>query len=349
MSLSSELKGCWTTVERPPRRVYIDAGANWANTLRLYRDELHKLSRFPVERSTSSQPWEIYAFEASPVIQPFVEDFVKHLNGLAPRPALLVPPIGSSRSHAQYSSMFNCTSTASYGVRKVVMFQCLFDRFERHILNHIRSAFSNESTAFFQSPRLIEKRLKEALEPNNDPAGRPRYTFIPAAIGSQNGWLDIKWSAMQQFFPLRTSWSTLRRARAAGMPLRAKVRSIDFVQWLCDSFQPSDHVVLKLDIEGGEHSILTRMLLSEPSLRSYELVDLFTGECHSQGRCKTWRRHYKNGTIPHKGMTAFRAFLFSKSVIPEWDNYSRPADQLVPIASSCPPAGSNLEWPCRTP
>ena len=84
MSLSSEPKGCWTTVERPPRRVYIDAGANWANTLRLYRDELHKLSRFPVKRSTSSQPWEIYAFEASPVIQPFVEDFVKHLNGLAP-------------------------------------------------------------------------------------------------------------------------------------------------------------------------------------------------------------------------------------------------------------------------
>ena len=109
MSLSSEPKGCWTTVERPPRRVYIDAGANWANTLRLYRDELDTLSQFPVARSTSSQPWEIYAFEASPVIQPFVEDFVKHLNGLAPRPALLVPPIGSSRSHAQYSRIFNCT------------------------------------------------------------------------------------------------------------------------------------------------------------------------------------------------------------------------------------------------
>ena len=109
MSPSSEPKGCWTTVERPARRVYIDAGANWANTLRLYRDELDKLSRFPVKLSASTQPWEIYAFEASPVIQPFVEDFVKHLNGLAPRPALLVPPIGSSRSHAQYSRMFNCT------------------------------------------------------------------------------------------------------------------------------------------------------------------------------------------------------------------------------------------------
>ena len=222
------------------------------------------------------------------------------------------------------------------------MFQCLYDRFERHTLNHIRRAFSKESIAFFKSPLLIDKRLKEALEPNNDPAGRPRYTFIPAAIGSQSGWLDIKWNAMQQFFPLRM------RFPPAGMPLKTKVRSVDFVQWLCDSFQPSDHVVVKLDIEGGEHSILTRMFLSEPSLRSYELVDLFSGECHSEGMCHIWRKRYKNGTLPHKGMKAFRPFLTSKHVIPEWDNYSRPADQLVPIASSCPPAGSNLAWPCQT-
>ena len=222
------------------------------------------------------------------------------------------------------------------------MFQCLYDRFERHILNHIRRAFSKESIAFFKSPLLIDKRLKEALEPNNDPAGRPRYTFIPAAIGSQSGWLDMKWDDMQQFTPLRM------RRPPAGMPLKTKVRSVDFVQWLCDSFQPSDHVVVKLDFEGGEHSILTRMFLSEPSLRSYELVDLFSGECHKEGMCHIWRKRYKNGTLPQKGMKAFRPFLTSKHVIPEWDNYSRPADQLVPIASSCPPTGSNLSWPCQT-
>ena len=61
-------------MKRPPRRVYIDAGANWANTLRLY-DELGTI--FPDVRAASSQPWEIYAFEASPVIHPCAEEFVK--------------------------------------------------------------------------------------------------------------------------------------------------------------------------------------------------------------------------------------------------------------------------------
>ena len=103
-------------------------------------------------------------------------------------------------------------------------------------------------------------------------------------------------------------------------------------------------------IMGTQHLGIYEQIIDKTrqlSLRSYELVDLFTGECHSEGMCHIWRRRYKNGTIPHKGMTAFRPFLTSKHIIPEWDNYSRPADQLVPIASSCPPAGSNLEWPCR--
>ena len=39
------------------RNVYLDLGANWANTLRLYHDF------YPQKRK---EPWEVYAFEASP-------------------------------------------------------------------------------------------------------------------------------------------------------------------------------------------------------------------------------------------------------------------------------------------
>jgi hypothetical protein len=237
-------RGCWTQVKRPPRRVYIDAGANWANTLRLY-DELGTI--FPDVRAASSQPWEIYAFEASPVIHPFVEEFVKYLNGLVARPTLLVPPIGSSRTHGRYSKMFNCTSRAGYGTRKREMYECLYARFERHIMDHIRLAYSKESASYFYSSRLIAERLREAREPNNDPAGRPRYTFIPAAIGNQSGWLDINWRFTQQFLPFGM------RNPPDPLPVTTRVQSIDFVQWLCDHFQPSDHVLIKFDIEGSLH------------------------------------------------------------------------------------------------
>ena len=65
-------------------QVYIDLGANWANTLRLFKD-------IPWRQGHQySGPWEVYAFEASPLIQPFVERFTRYLNGAQDRPPLTV-------------------------------------------------------------------------------------------------------------------------------------------------------------------------------------------------------------------------------------------------------------------
>ena len=58
-----------------PRRVFIDLGANWCNTLRLYEDLVDKETTLP------DAPWEIFAFEASPLIAPYADRFVAWLNG----------------------------------------------------------------------------------------------------------------------------------------------------------------------------------------------------------------------------------------------------------------------------
>ena len=72
-----------------PRQVYIDAGANWANTLRLFRD---------LSPAAASEPWEVYAFEASPLILPYLEEFTRWLSsgssGTAPTSCL--PTSGST-------------------------------------------------------------------------------------------------------------------------------------------------------------------------------------------------------------------------------------------------------------
>ena len=47
------------------RLVYLDLGVNWANTLRLYRD----LGVCPPD----DPRWEIYGFEASPLLHPYVD------------------------------------------------------------------------------------------------------------------------------------------------------------------------------------------------------------------------------------------------------------------------------------
>jgi hypothetical protein len=52
-----------------PRNVYIDLGVNWCNTARLYESiEPH-----------ASEPHEVFGFEASPLIQPFAEQYFRWL------------------------------------------------------------------------------------------------------------------------------------------------------------------------------------------------------------------------------------------------------------------------------
>ena len=85
--LAAALVALPTTISSDCRRqVYLDLGANWANTLRLHhklQNSIRRTTRFPVDPSpfnNCSYEWEVYSFEASPVIHPFVDAFVKFLN-----------------------------------------------------------------------------------------------------------------------------------------------------------------------------------------------------------------------------------------------------------------------------
>ncbi|CAJ1336650.1 unnamed protein product, partial [Effrenium voratum] len=89
--------GYGETKPRKPRQVYMDLGTNWANTLRLYRD----MTRRP-------GAWEVYGFEANPYIQPYVDHFVRYLNGAGPKPVLTLPPAGSNKKLRTYGEMFGC-------------------------------------------------------------------------------------------------------------------------------------------------------------------------------------------------------------------------------------------------
>lgn len=82
------------------RLVYLDLGANWANTLRLYKDY-----DFCVNNRSD---WEIYGFEAMPLIIPFAENFVKFLNGHARRPHLDLPPLTSEHELWHFASKHDC-------------------------------------------------------------------------------------------------------------------------------------------------------------------------------------------------------------------------------------------------
>ena len=54
------------------------------------------------------------------------------------------------------------------------------------------------------------------------------------------------------------------------------VNVVDVVEWIGSSFDKRDHIILKMDIEGAEHSILNAMLQTG----LLQLIDVLSLECH---------------------------------------------------------------------
>ena len=67
----------------PPRKIYIDLGSSWGNSLRLWEDDfgagakdVNKAQMVP----KTEHGWEIYGFEAHPLIHGYVDKQVEYLN-----------------------------------------------------------------------------------------------------------------------------------------------------------------------------------------------------------------------------------------------------------------------------
>merc|ERR1719195_1292054 len=74
-------------------------------------------------------------------------------------------------------------------------------------------------------------------------------------------------------------------------PDGGKSQAIDFDRWIQETVKDTDFVVVKMDIEGAEHALLSKMMSSG----TIELVDELFVECHynrfncmSQGRTTKW-------------------------------------------------------------
>ena len=234
----------------------------------------------------------------------------------------LVPPTGSSKSVAAFASKFNCTERRSQG-------DCLYSLFSNNLREYLCRTFKAEKQLMdrLSSSELIADRLLEAQTPNTDPAGQPRFTFVPAAVGGEQGFIEIPWRGML------TGWHSQIRRPPPYMPEVQRVQQIDFVQWLCNSFQKDDHVVVKMDIEGAEHPIFSRMFnRSNPSGNSSDLIDFLVGECHGERSCRGWRHKlYRKPDVWKR----FAPFFWKPGLpgipTPEFDNRSRPAMQMPAI------------------
>ncbi|AEO97964.1 hypothetical protein ENVG_00066 [Emiliania huxleyi virus 84] len=225
------------------RSVYIDLGVNWCNTIRMFKEFDNRSS------------FDVYGFEASPLIHPFADKYFKWLNGETnEEPETCLPRSGSSKHLSEYAKYYNCPTKPLDHMRS-----CMWNK-----LSNALNSLTNDPR--FNDTELIESRLWKTTSYNNN---YDRYTFIPAAVSTSTGWLHLSGDARQLI-------------RGGAIPPNGigsfVVRSIDFVTWFKKSFSKNDYIILKMDIEGAEHSIIYEM--EKQGLLSY--VNVISMECHGK-------------------------------------------------------------------
>lgn len=214
----------------PPRNIYLDFGANWGDTLDAYQRLANPRDIAP------NAEWEIFAFEASPYVQPFLDDEVRWRNGdSSTRPIPCVPPLGSSEDLAY-------------------LIPDVFD--EKNITCHrryfpkatscVRKVFLAAYNALTPNLTLLSEPLVEARRAEASPAqasrrrriGAPRFTLVPAAVGVRNGQLPADSISTFMVNPK----SRLHETSLKNLTIQV----VDVAQWLRANFREVDYVVAKV-------------------------------------------------------------------------------------------------------
>ena len=272
-------------------------GANWCNTMQLY-ESLPETATL----AHAGSPWHIFAVEAAPLIQPYVERCVAALAAGQPLPVPPVPPAGSSMQLLNYANDLGC-SAEKVGRGRRERMNCVAAALKEPLAALERMA----NPALTANPALLAARLGGARTRGGCPpragpsvsgggeavggvgllrrggvssARGSTFELLPAAAGASTGTLRMAGS------PLQMLRGGINLAGSNHQP-QFDVPKIDVVQWLFDSFDESDFVVLKMDIEGAELEIVPKLLATNAT----RLLDVFLWECHAKwkgvkGKCQ---------------------------------------------------------------
>ena len=286
------------------RNIFLDMGANWCNTMRLFED----VPEVKAGKAVVGSPWHVFAIEAAPLISPYVEKCVTALAAGKPLPEPPVPPAGSSMQLLNYAPDLGCGRNTGKGRRERM--NCVAKSLEQPLAALARTL----DPSLTSNPALLHARLDGArtrggcgrgggsvggsvgrTERTNGVAtvGGGSFEMIPAAAGGSTGTLRMAGSPLQML----RGGSTV--AGGNHQP-QFNVPKVDVVQWLLSSFGVDDYVVLKMDVEGAEMEIVPRLLESNATA----LIDVFLWECHAKWRgpagkcqCAAWEEALRRSGV----------------------------------------------------
>lgn len=257
------------------RNIYIDAGANWCNTLRLH-EALPAPQNATLAQHRTQQPsfhaskdWIVFGFEASPIIAPHAQRCAEALSAGLPLPAAPVPATSSSADLYKTGRELNCTMPGKPRM------DCISAAIQSQ-LHSLRRGSARRSPA----PE-IQARLDSAVRAC--PTTRSIYTLVPAAVGDRNGTVQLAGSLEQLLKGglMLPGASFAARMQREGLEEQA-VPVFDLMSWVRHSFVTEDFVMLKLDVEGSEQLIVPALAAAGAEMG--RLIDVLVWECHVGGR-----------------------------------------------------------------
>ena len=279
-----------------PRNFYLDIGVNWCNTL-----SLHK-SVPEVQRHLAGAPWHVVGFEASPYIMPFADDCMRALNRGFPLPAAPVPTAGSTRELRAFAPVLGCTML-DLGLRPQSRHdRTLFSNGDVFLNCTFRALEANLSKLVLdptlRSERLLEQRISQSTQcgPARLSDQHDEYTLIPAAVGAENGTLTLVGGREQALRGGVMPPGISSAPNARGVYERHAVRSVDLGWWLRTAVRREDFVVVKMDVEGAEHTIVPSLIEQGAA----DLIDVWLWECHFRAgsTCRELESSLRGAGIP---------------------------------------------------
>ena len=216
----------------------------------------------------TNRPFEVYAFEASPYIAPFVEEAVTNKNLGLPPPVVPFPTSGSSKDLKR----FNKENGLPCPTQVDELRKCYLKTYETVLDQLTPSDSLNSST-------LINNRLSLAKLAHFGPESK--YVFIPAAASDKDSWLTLEQCKLGLLIGGVTTKGPREEFSRLGDTCfpPSTVHTVDVPGWIKRSFSETDFVVLKMDIEGAEHDIIKTLIRTQ----THALIDILAWECHPKG------------------------------------------------------------------
>lgn len=238
---------------RKPRNIYLDLGAFNGDTLQMY--QLNNVQ----DRAYPETPWEVFAFEACPLLAHNVQMTVDKLNGESQFSPLTYNDVRGMQKAVEYAYKFK----TSFDFR----LEKLFKKYEALLVARKSTKGSFQELL----DRNLEDVLRDLYEVNAPENNQIKTCFrsFPVGVGIEDSYMFMNWAYSNY---MNGGGNVLDIDY--GIPSHVfRVPIIKLSRWIKDKFSKEDYIYIKMDIEGMEF-LLLQDLISEGCLDYIKEMDV---------------------------------------------------------------------------